>query len=52
MLVPYGIGTSGDIELYDGDYSETQLMHYMVKMLVEDKTDLSVNIKDLYVSGK
>ena len=46
MLVPYGIGTSGDIELYDGDYSETQLMHHMVKMLVEDKTDLSVNIKD------
>lgn len=46
LLVPYGIGTSGDIELYDGDYSETQLMHHMVKMLVEDKTDLSVNIKD------
>ena len=32
--------------LYDGDYSETQLMHHMVKMLVEDQTDLSVTIQD------
>ena len=32
--------------LYDGDYSETQLMHHMVKMLVEDQTDLTVNISD------
>ena len=32
--------------LYDGDYSETQLMHHMVKMLVEDQTDLTVTIQD------
>ena len=39
-------GGTGDILLYDGDYSETQLMHHMVKMLVEDQTDLTVTIQD------
>ena len=38
LLLPYGRGSTGDILLYDGDYSETQLMHHMVKMLVEDQT--------------
>ena len=46
LLLPYGRGSSGDLMLYDGDYSETQLMHHMVKMLVEDQTDLSVAIQD------
>ena len=46
LLLPYGRGSSGDIALYDGDYSETQLMHHMVKLLIEDQTDLSVVIKD------
>jgi len=46
LLLPYGRGSSGDLMLYDGDYSETQLMHHMVKMLVEDQTDLSVTIQD------
>ena len=46
LLLPYGRGSTGDINLYDGDYSETQLMHHMVKMLVEDQTDLTVNISD------
>ena len=46
LLLPYGRGSSGDIMLYDGDYSETQLMHHMVKMLVEDQTDLTVTIQD------
>ena len=46
LLLPYGRGSSGDILLYDGDYSETQLMHHMVKMLVEDQTDLTVTIQD------
>ncbi|WP_298032718.1 glycine betaine ABC transporter substrate-binding protein [uncultured Dysosmobacter sp.] len=48
LLLPYGLRSSGDgeLKLYDGDYSETQLMHHMVKMLVEDKTDLTVTIQD------
>ena len=46
LLLPYGRGSSGDLMLYDGDYSETQLMHHMVKMLVEDQTDLTVTIRD------
>ena len=46
LLLPYSRGSSGDLMLYDGDYSETQLMHHMVKMLVEDQTDLTVTIQD------
>lgn len=46
LLLPYGWGGTGDLMLYDGDYSETQLMHHMVKMLVEDQTDLDVTIQD------
>ncbi|MGI6028062.1 MAG: glycine betaine ABC transporter substrate-binding protein [Candidatus Heteroscillospira sp.] len=46
LLLPYGMGETGDIVLYDGDYSETQLMHHMVKILVESDTELSVTIKD------
>ena len=46
LLLPYGRGSSGDLMLYDGDYSETQLMHHMVKMLVEEQTDLTVTIQD------
>ena len=46
LLLPYGRGGTGDILLYDGDYSETQLMHHMVKMLVEDQTDLTITIQD------
>lgn len=46
LLLPYGRGSTGDLMLYDGDYSETQLMHHMVKMLVEDRTDLTVTIQD------
>lgn len=46
LLLPFGRGGTGDLMLYDGDYSETQLMHHMVKMLVEDRTDLTVTIQD------
>lgn len=49
ILLPFGLrDTTGENELilYDGDYSETQIMHHMVKMLVEDRTDLTVTIKD------
>ena len=45
-LIPFGIKNSEGLILYDGDYSETQLMHHMVKLLLEDKTDLSVTILD------
>lgn len=49
LALPLGLrDTTGENELllYDGDYSETQIMHHMVKMLVEDKTDLTVTIQD------
>ena len=46
LLLPYGRGSSGDLMLYDGAYSATQLTHHMVKMLVEDQTDLTVTIQD------
>ena len=46
LLLPYGRTSVSDLSLYDGDYSETQLMHHMVKMLVEEQTGLSVNIGD------
>lgn len=46
LLLPFGRGSTGDLMLYDGDYSETQLMHHMVKMLVEDQTGLTVTIQD------
>lgn len=32
--------------IYDGEYSEMQIIHQMVKMLVEAKTDLEVEIRD------
>lgn len=44
VLLPQN--TQGQLVLYDGDYSEVKLMHSMVKQLVEDKTDLTVLIKD------
>jgi len=49
LLLPYGTGRGGgenELMLYDGDYSETQIMHRMVKLLVEDRTDLTVTIQD------
>ncbi|MDD3347667.1 glycine betaine ABC transporter substrate-binding protein [Oscillibacter sp.] len=49
LLLPYGVGKSGgadELMLYDGDYSETQIMHHMVKLLVEERTDLTVTIQD------
>lgn len=51
MLVAIPVGLRNNtaentLLLYDGDYSETQIMHHMVKMLVEDKTDLTVQIQD------
>lgn len=48
LLIPFGTERIGNNELmlYDGDYSETQIMHHIVKQLVEDRTDLTVTIQD------
>lgn len=48
MLLPFGISRADDNELllYDGTFSEPQIMNYMVKLLVEDKTDIRVTIQD------
>ena len=46
ILLPFMAKSNSGLILYDGDYSETQLIHHMVKILVEDKTDLDVTIKD------
>lgn len=34
------------ITIYDGEYAETQIVHQMVKLLVEEHTDAKVVIKD------
>ena len=48
LLLPYGLRSAneGELLLYDGDYSETQIMHHMIKLLVEDHTDYAVTIQD------
>lgn len=51
LLVLVGCGGGGQssnktLTLYDGDYSEVQLVHAMIKLLVEENTDLTVKIKD------
>lgn len=49
LLLPIGLHTQkndNELVLYDGSYTETQVMHHMIKILVEDKTDLTVTIKD------
>ena len=38
--------TTNQLEMYDGNFSEMQLIHHMIKMVVEANTDLTVNIKD------
>ncbi|WP_434777940.1 glycine betaine ABC transporter substrate-binding protein [Neisseria sp. Ec49-e6-T10] len=37
---------SKTLVIYDGQFAEMRLMHQMVKILVEDQTDLKVQIKD------
>lgn len=49
LVLPFGRAQAADsntLVVYDGDYSETQLMHHMLKILVEAKTPLKVQIKD------
>ncbi len=48
VFAMFGCAKKADTELtvYEGDYSEVTLAHYLVKYLVEDHTDLTVNVKD------
>ena len=46
VLIPFAGQKPQGLLLYDGDYSETQLMHHMAKMLIEDRTGLPVTIQD------
>ena len=49
IFLPFGLRSTtaaNELVLYEGEFSEPQLIHHMVKMLVEDKTDLAVTIKD------
>ncbi len=50
VTVPFTLqqssGQNKEIVLYEGDYSETQIMHHMAKMLIENDTDATVVIKD------
>ena len=41
-----GKGADKPIVIYDGQFTEMKLMHLMAKMLVEDHTDVTVDIKD------
>lgn len=48
LLLPYGLHSIGanELLLYDGNYTETQIMPRIVKYLVEDRTDITVTIQD------
>ena len=48
LLLPFGIDSVAKNELlmYDGPYSEPQLVTRMAKMLIEENTDLKVTIQD------
>lgn len=49
IAIPFGMRdttAATELTLYDGDYSETQVMDRIIKHLVESKTDLTVTIKD------
>ncbi|MDD6023177.1 MAG: glycine betaine ABC transporter substrate-binding protein [Oscillospiraceae bacterium] len=46
LLIPIVSRSSSGITVYDGDYSETQILTHMAKMLIEDQTDLTVTIED------
>lgn len=41
-----GNSGEGPLVIYDGQFTEMKIMHRMAKMLVEEHTDLSVDIKD------
>lgn len=41
-----GSGKKDTLTIYDGQFSEMRIIHHMVKLLVEEKTDMKVDIKD------
>ena len=46
VLLPFAGKKPQGLLLYDGDYSETQIMTRMAKMLIEDRAGLNVTIQD------
>ena len=47
-----GSGKNNDtIKLYDGNYAEIYIRHYIMKLLIEEHTDLKVEIMDEMSSG-
>lgn len=48
--VPFAVmqskGEGEELIMYEGDYSEVRIMHHMAKMLIENETNLKVEIKD------
>lgn len=47
IMIPSAIAknvSENELVLYDGDYSETQIMHHMAKILIEEHTDIQVKI--------
>lgn len=46
VLSGCGQAQNNSIVIYDGQFSEMKLIHQMVKQLVEEKTDVTVLIKD------
>lgn len=48
VLLPYGTSASDsdDLLIYDGNYSEMQIMNRLAKYLIEDQTDITVTILD------
>lgn len=48
LLLPFGIDSvaKNELRMYDGPYSEPQLITRMAKILIEDQTDLDVTIQD------
>lgn len=45
-LLPFATKPKEGLLLYDGDYSETQIMNRIIKDLIEDRSDLKVTIQD------
>ncbi|MEG1190961.1 MAG: glycine betaine ABC transporter substrate-binding protein [Oscillospiraceae bacterium] len=49
-LAACGAKPENELRMFDGTYSEEKLITYMTKLLVEDKTDLTVKISDQMTS--
>ena len=44
MISGCGAESEGTLKIVDGRVSEQKLVHHMIKMLVEDRTELKVDI--------